>query len=111
VAAFAGCLGDRPRPAPPVLQITLDKDSVSSPDTLTGTVRAQDRDGIDSVWVTVDTLRVGDDGFFQETYQSRFRLPVRGGHVLGDHVLVRLQARDVAGFMGVLDTAVVVRGP
>jgi hypothetical protein len=94
-----------------VLQITLDKDIVSSPDTLTGTVRAQDRDGIDSVWVTVDTLRVGDDGFFRQTYQSRFRLPVRGGHVLGDHVLVRLQARDVAGFMGVLDTAVVVRGP
>ena len=108
---LAGCLGDRPRPAPPVLEITLDKDSVRSPDTLTGIVRAEDVDGIDSVWITVDTLRVGDDGFFEQTYQSRFRLPIRTGYVLGDRILVRLQARDVVGFMGVRDTVVIVRGP
>ena len=35
---------------------------------------------------------------------------IRSGHVLGDRILVRLQARDVVGFMGVLDTAVIVRG-
>ena len=111
MAVLAGCLGDRARPAPPVLDITLDKDSVRSPDTLTGSVRADDRDGIDSVWVTVDTLRLGDDGFFEQTYQSRFRFPIRSGHVLGDRIPVRLQARDVVGFMGVLDTVVIVRGP
>ena len=108
---MAACLGDRPRPAPPVLDITLDKDTVRSPDTLTGSVRADDRDGIDSVWVTVDTLRLGDEGFFQQTYQSRFRFPIRSGHALGDRILVRLQARDVVGFLGVLDTTVIVRGP
>jgi len=108
---LAGGLGDRPRPAPPVLEITLDKDSVRSPDTLTGIVRAEDLDGIDSVWITVDTLRVGDDGFFEQTYQSRFRLPIRTGYVLGDRILVRLQARDVMGFTGVRDTVVIVRGP
>ena len=108
---LAGCLGDRPRPAPPVLEITLDKDSVRSPDTLTGIVRAEDVDGIDSVWITVDTLRVGDDGFFEQTYQSRFRRPIRTGYVLGDRILVRLQARDVMGFTGVRDTVVIVRGP
>ena len=108
---LAACLGDRPRPAPPVLEITLDKDSVRSPDTLTGIVRAEDLDGIDSVWITVDTLRVGDDGFFEQTYQSRFRLPIRTGYVLGDRILVRLQARDVMGFTGVRDTVVIVRGP
>ena len=82
-----------------------------SPDTLTGIVRAEDLDGIDSVWITVDTLRVGDDGFFEQTYQSRFRLPIRTGYVLGDRILVRLQARDVMGFTGVRDTVVIVRGP
>ena len=106
-----GCFEDRPRPAPPRLQLTLTSDTVTSPDTLTGAVRVDDTDGIDSIWVTVDTVRRGDDGFFQTSYSTVFVFPIRSGFVKGDHILVRLEARDVVGFRGSLDTAVVVRGP
>jgi hypothetical protein len=108
---LAGCLEDRPRPAPPTLEITLSKDTVRSPDTLIVTVRVDDPDGIDSVWVSVDSVLRGDDAFFERTYQSAIRFTIRNGHVLGDQIPVRLQARDVVGFTGVLEKVVIVRGP
>ena len=111
VATFA-CQTDRERPGPPRLAITLDEDSVRSPDTLTGSLRANDPDGIDSVWLSVDSAPpLGADGLLEPTFLASFRAAVRNGHVLGDHISVHVSARDLAGYVGGLDTFVVVRGP
>lgn len=106
------CQTDRDRPGPPRLTITLLQDSVQSPDTLTGTLRADDVDGIDSVWLSVDSAPpLGADGLLDQTFLATFRADVPGGHVLGDRVSVRFTARDISGFVGGLDTFVVVKGP
>lgn len=111
LAALA-CQTNRDRPGPPRLGITLNQDSVRSPDTLTGTVRADDPDGVDSVWISVDSQPpLGADGALDATFIATFRADVPGGHVLGDRISVRLTARDISGFVGSLDTFVVVRGP
>lgn len=107
----AGCLSERPRPAPPSLAIVIDSGSIHSTtpnDTLTGSVRAEDADGLDSLWLQVDTIRVGVDGLFETVYQSRFRFPVQAGLVAGTHVPVILEARDVVGFRSKVDTFVPV---
>jgi hypothetical protein len=111
-AATFACQADRERPGPPHLAITLNQDSVRSPDTLTGSLRADDPDGIDSVWLSVDSAPpLGADGLLESTFLASFRAAVQGGHVLGDHVSVRLTARDLSGYIGGLDTFVVVKGP
>lgn len=111
-AATVACQADRDRPGPPSLGITINEDSVRSPDTLTGSVRAADPDGIDSVWLSVDSAPpIGADGLLEPTFLATFRAAVRNGHVLGDHVSVRLTARDITGYVGDLDTFVVVKGP
>ena len=104
-------MSERPRPAAPVLSITLDKDSVRSgtnpPDTLSGTLRAQDPDGIDSVWLQLgDDPSTGEDGLLQTAFQSPFRVVVPAGLTPGARLPVKLEARDVAGFRSVLDTSV-----
>ncbi|HEY7684823.1 MAG TPA: hypothetical protein VH833_01830 [Gemmatimonadales bacterium] len=107
-----GCQTDRDRPGPPRLSITLDQDSVLSPDTLTGLVRADDPDGIDSIWLSVDSAPpLGADGALDPTFLATFRAGIRNGHVLGDRVVVQLSGRDLGGYTGVLDTFVVVRAP
>ena len=113
VACAAGlvgaCQSERPRPAPPVLNIVLDRTLVHSPDTLKGTLRAQDPDGIDSVWLAVDSSpRAGEDGLLQTAFESRFRSLVRAGHGPGDRIAVILEARDVTGFRSRLDTSATV---
>lgn len=106
------CQTDRDRPGPPRLSITLAQDSVHSPDTLTGTLRAEDVDGIDSIWLSVDSAPpLGADGLLDQTFLATFRADVPSGHVLGDRVSVRFTARDISGFVGGLDTFVVVKGP
>ena len=83
-----------------------------SPDTLTGLVRADDPDGIDSIWLSVDSAPpLGADGLLDPTFLATFRAGIRNGHVLGDRVVVQLSGRDLGGYFGVLDTFVVVRGP
>jgi hypothetical protein len=110
--ALLACQVNRDRPGPPRISITLDQDSVHSPDTLTGSLRADDPDGIDSIWLSVDSAPpIGEDGLFQRTFLATFRAGIRSGHVLGDRVSVRFSARDISGFTGGLDTFVVVRGP
>lgn len=112
VLSALACQTDRDRPGPPRLTITLVQDSVQSPDTLTGTLRAEDVDGIDSVWLSVDSAPpLGADGLLDQTFLATFRADVPGGHVLGDRVSVRFTARDISGFVGGLDTFVVVKGP
>ena len=105
------CLEDRPRPAPPFIRLTIDQATVASPDTVTGTITVDDEDGIDSVWLAVDTVRRGDDGFFQTTYVRTYRFPVPAGRVFGDTIRLQGEARDIVGFLGVRDTFVRVRGP
>ena len=105
------CLEDRPRPGPPFIRLTIDQDSVRSPDTVTGTITVRDQDGIDSVWLSVDTVRRGEDGFFQTTYVRTYRFPVPAGRVFGDTIRLQGEARDIVGFLGVRDTFVRVRGP
>jgi hypothetical protein len=91
-----------------VLSVVLDQTHVTSPDTLTGTVRAEDRDGIDSVWVTLDTERAGEDGFFEPLVIASFRFQIPAGLPATTVLPVRLEARDIAGFRTVLDTIVTV---
>lgn len=111
-AATFACQADRDRPGPPRLAITIDDDSVHSPDTLTGALRADDPDGIDSVWLSVDSAPpLGADGLLEPTFLASFHAAIRNGHVLGDHVPVQFSARDLAGYVGVLDTFVVVKAP
>ena len=105
---FAACLSERPRPSPPVLSVTLDQTEVTSPDTLRGTVRAEDLDGIDSVWVTLDTERAGEDGFFRTVVNATFRFQVPVGLPPSTVLPVRFEARDIAGFSSTFDTLVTV---
>jgi hypothetical protein len=110
--ATLACQADRERPGPPRLAIFLNQDSVRSPDTLSGSLRADDPDGVDSVWLSVDSAPpLGADGLLEPTFLASFRAAVRNGHVLGDHIAVQLTARDLSGYVGGLDTFVVVRGP
>ncbi len=62
------------------------------PDTLSGTVRAEDTDGLDSVWVTVDSAVAGEDGGFDQVFSAP----------------IQIRARDIAGFEVIRDTNVLV---
>ena len=107
-ALGAACLEERPRPAPPRLTLILDDATVCSPDTVSGTVRADDPDGIDSLWVTVDQEESGVDGLLERSFEARFRLPVRAGLSTGSTVDVLVRARDLAGFEDTLERALAV---
>jgi len=111
-AATLACQTNRDRPGPPRLTLTIDQDSVRSPDTVTGSLRADDVDGIDSIWLSVDSAPpLGADGLLEPTFIATFRTGIRGGHVLGDRVSVHFTGRDLSGYVGELDTFVVVKGP
>jgi len=110
LAAAAGC-EDRPRPAPPQLHIVITRDSITTADSVEGVLRADDPDGIDSAWLSVDSVTAGVDGLFQTTVQAPFQFAVKPSHGLGEHVPVVLSARDVTGFTSTLDTFVVIKGP
>lgn len=77
-----------------------------------GTFRAEDADGIDSVWLSVDSAPpIGGDGRLEPSFLASYRAAIRSGHLPGDHVAIVLSARDLSGFVGGLDTFVVVKGP
>jgi hypothetical protein len=110
--AILACQTNRDRPGPPRLTLTIDQDSVQSPDTLTGSLRADDVDGIDSIWLAVDSdPPLGADGLLEPTFIASFRAGVHGGHLLGDRISVRFTARDRSAYVGGLDTFVIVKGP
>ena len=112
----AGCLTERPRPAPPTLALSLNKTTVKSrstpaPDTLVVTVRAEDDDGIDSVWVQLaQEPPVGADGLLDPVLEGPFQIVVPAGLGNGMVLPVSVQARDVVGFRSERDTSVTV-GP
>jgi hypothetical protein len=112
----AACLTERPRPAPPALALSLNKTTVKSrstpaPDTLVVNVRAEDEDGIDSVWVQLaQETPVGADGLLDPVLEGPFRVIVPAGLGNGIVLPVKVQARDVVGFRSERDTSVTV-GP
>jgi hypothetical protein len=84
---------------------------VSPPDTVTVTLRAVDPDGIDSVWVSVDSVETGDDGLFDRDVTARFRFLIGTGKAPGIQLPIVIRARDVAGFQVARDTFVEVIPP
>lgn len=107
---MAACLGDRPRPGPPQLSFTIDDTTVASSrvDTVSGTLRASDSGGIDSVWVTVDSQQHAADGGFGQTFSTQYRFIIPAGQQPGMHIPISFRARDVAAFVTQRDTYVVV---
>ena len=103
------CLGERERPGPPSLTFTIDDPLVVSSrlDTVAGTVRVDDPDGVDSVWVTLETTLKGESGGFEQVFSSGYRFVVQGFQP-PEHIPLTFRARDVAGFVVQRDTYVVV---
>lgn len=109
-AGALGCGEDRPRPGPPVLSIHFQHDSINTPDTLRGTIKAIDNEGIDSLWMQVGTQpEVGVDGGLEFTFEAPFIFVINSGLSPGAKISVELRGRDIAGYSGVLDTFVVVK--
>jgi hypothetical protein len=71
-------------------------------------MRVDDADGLDSVWITVDTRVAGEDAGFEQRFATRFRAVVQAGKPATEHIPVQLRARDIAGFEAQRDTYVVV---
>lgn len=71
-------------------------------------MRAEDPDGIDSVWVTVDAVVAAEDGMLERVFTSRLRFPIAAGKTDGTQIPVEIRARDIAGFQVTQDTHVVV---
>ncbi len=82
--------------------------SASQVDTVSGTVRAEDPDGIDSVWVTVDSEERGENGGFDRVFSARYRFLVPPGQQPGIRLILQFRARDIAGFEAQRDSYVVV---
>jgi len=95
-----------------VLTLALDSDTVFSPDTLTGRVRAEDPDGIDSVWLSFEGDTSAADGLLEPVLDRAFAVEVLGGRAPGDVLAISLRGRDLAGFSHtVSDSVRVVAGP
>lgn len=109
--AAAACYEERGRPGPPRLSISLDREEVDSPDTLTGRWHATDADGIDSVWLVVDTTRVGIEAFLLEDIERLFEVEIPKGRFGGEEIPLILEARDILGYVSTLDTFVRVAIP
>lgn len=112
--ATVACVEDRARPGPPRLTYTLDRTTVRSnnppdpPDSITGTVQAEDPDGLDSIWVIVDSVPGGEDGGFHQSLNIRFKFLIGSGKAPTTPIPVEIRARDIAGFEVQRDTHVVV---
>jgi len=76
-------------------------------DTVAGTVRVDDADGIDSVWVTLETTVIGENGGFDQVYSAPYKFVVQGFQP-SQQIPLTFRARDVAGFVVQRDTYVVV---
>ncbi len=105
----AACLGERERPGPPQISFTIDDTTVvsSRADTIAGTVRAQDADGIDSLWITAGAQQWVDDGGFNQVLSIGYRLIIPSGTQPGTQIPMSFRARDAAGFAVQRDTYVV----
>ena len=70
-------------------------------------MRADDFDGIDSVWVTLGTAETAADGGFSRSFTWRYRFIVTSGQTPGAHLAMTFRTRDAAGFEAQRDTYVV----
>ena len=84
------------------------KNPPTPPDTIAGTVRADDPDGLDSVWVSVDLVLAGEDGGLRRTFSAPFRFTVGSGKPPTTRIPITIRARDIAGFEASRDTFVTV---
>jgi hypothetical protein len=75
---------------------------------VTGIVSTEDADGIDSVWVTLDSVELGENGGFDQFFSHRYRFFVSPGRSVGEQVFLTFRARDISGFEVQRDTYVVV---
>jgi hypothetical protein len=91
-----------------VISIVLDTTLVTSPDTITGRVLASDPDGIDSVWLIVDSVRFGQEAFLNTVIDVPFFAEVPQNRPPGFQVTLRFEARDAFGFLAGVDTFVTV---
>lgn len=82
--------------------------TTSRTDTVAGNVRVDDPDGVDSVWVTLETVEKGEDGGFDRVFSSRYRFVVSPGFTPGAQLPLSFRARDISGFEVQRDTYVVV---
>ena len=71
-------------------------------------MRADDADGLDSVWVSVDSVEAGEDAGFDRTFITTFRFLIGAGKSVSTQIPIRIRARDIAGFEVARDTYVVV---
>ena len=76
-------------------------------DTVAGDFRVDDSDGIDSVWVTLESVEQGQNGGFNRVFSWHYRFTVQGFQP-AESIPLTFRARDVAGFEVVRDTYVVV---
>jgi hypothetical protein len=77
-------------------------------DSVAGTVRAEDPDGLDSVWVSVDLVVAGADGRFERSFSAPYRFAVAAGRPATTRIPIQFRARDIDGFVATRDTFVVV---
>ncbi len=77
-------------------------------DTVAGSVRVEDPDGVDSVWVTLETVEKGDNGGFNRVFDSRYSFVVGQGFTPGEQIPLTFRGRDISGFVVQRDTYVVV---
>lgn len=105
----AACLGERERPGPPILTFTIDDPLVVSTrqDTVAGRIHVDDSDGIDSVWVMLETVEQGENGGFEQAFTWDYKFVVQGFQPTAQ-IPLRFRARDIAGFEVQRDTYVVV---
>ena len=77
-------------------------------DTIGGTVRAEDFDGIDSVWVEFGADEQSQDGHFARalTWRYHFIVPA-SSQAPGTHLPMTFRTRDAARFEAQRDTYVV----
>jgi len=73
-----------------------------------GNVRVEDPDGLDSVWVMLESVEKGDDGGFDRVFDSRYLFVVAAGATQGAQIPLSFRARDISGFEVQRDTYVVV---
>ena len=70
-------------------------------------MRAQDADGIDSLWITAGAQQWVDDGAFTQVISTSYRLIMPSGTQPGTQIPMSVRARDAAGFEAKKDTYVV----
>lgn len=70
-------------------------------------MRAQDADGIDSLWITAGSQRWTADGGFSRVISTRYRLIIPSGTQPGTQIPMSFRARDAAGLEVQRDTYVV----